>query len=603
MKINKTFFAVALCFSSVAALGQNAQTGDDTLSTEEVIIIKEFEPSIAAARKLNTGPQSVALKTEPLSFKYTRQEVSYTSDFAPDSIKAARLKGEPLSRLYRAYVKAGMGNFLTTYGDVYVNSLRSRNTRWGVEMHHRASNNGIADLPENTFSTNSASVYGTKFLKAHKLHGNVGYTRQRVHYYGLADTYADSIDGTEIDASQIEQTYNIVTGQALLESYFSDSSSINYTADVSYNFLSTPEYTSPVGTTESVQENHLLAKTRFERYFGNELALLNLDFDYNNQNVNLNGADTAVNNANFFVRINPQIEFKGVKWRLSMGLSAFIENEDATDFRFYPNAYFKYNVYNDYIIPYLGINGGLTRVNYNSLRQANPFLASDLTLENQNTRYNIYGGIRGAFSSQISFNIQASLRQEANVALFQKADTTVGAIVPANFYARSQGAFTTVYDTLNITHLKGELTFFAENKFNLLVSGEYFSFDPVRQAKAWHIPELVATVTGRYDLRDKIVAMLDVMYVGERFARTYNASEGEQVASELINGAPSPIYAVKLDGYLDANIGLEYRYNKKLSGFVQVNNILNTGYQRWHDYQVQGINVMFGVTYGFWSRN
>jgi hypothetical protein len=602
MQQHKLYILLMLSFLSQVALAQQARNGDDTLSTEEVIIVKEFEPTIAAARRLNTKPKTVELKTTPLTFSYEEREVNFESTFQPDSIKAARLKGEPLNRLYRAYVKAGMGNYLTTFGEAYINNLRSRNTLWGIGLKHRAANNSMNDLPVNKFARNRAEVYGTRFLKAHKLTGEVAYDHQRVHYYGWNQNYLDSIDYDNVDDDQLKQVYHEIASNLGIESFFSDSNVLNYKVNLSHQFLTTPTYEGVADLKTS--ENRLLVQSSFSRYFDQELAIVNFDIDYNNQQFDTNGTENRINDPNLFIRVNPQVEFKGSKWRLSLGLAAFIESEEDTEFRFYPNAYFKYNVFDDYLIPYLGIKGGLTRTNVNSLRKENPFLSDYILLENQNTRYNAYGGIRGAFTSQISFNIQASIRQEANAPLFVKAAYNPLLLgMPASSFARGMSAFDVVYDTLNVTQITAELNFFQESKLNVLTRLDYWSYNPLNEAKAWHKPQLKLMASGRYDLHNKIVTTLDVFYVGKRYAKTNDPSEGDQVASDVIDNVVVPTYAEELKGYVDINLGLEYRYNKKLSGFIQANNLINQEYDVWHGYDAQGINLLFGITYGFWSRN
>ena len=62
------------------------------------------------------------------------------------------------------------------------------------------------------------------------------------------------------------------------------------------------------------------------------------------------------------------------------------------------------------------------------------------------------------------------------------------------------------------------------------------------------------------------------------------------------------VYGRKIDPIFDFNLGMEYRFTKKLSAFVDVNNILSKNYEIWGNYHVQGINVMAGVTYSFWKK-
>jgi hypothetical protein len=50
---------------------------------------------------------------------------------------------------------------------------------------------------------------------------------------------------------------------------------------------------------------------------------------------------------------------------------------------------------------------------------------------------------------------------------------------------------------------------------------------------------------------------------------------------------------------IDLNLGLEYRYNKRISAFVQLNNLASQRYMRWYNYPVQIFQVMGGVTARF----
>ena len=47
------------------------------------------------------------------------------------------------------------------------------------------------------------------------------------------------------------------------------------------------------------------------------------------------------------------------------------------------------------------------------------------------------------------------------------------------------------------------------------------------------------------------------------------------------------------------NISAEYRYNKKISGFIQFNNFTAKKYQYWTNFPVQSLNVLGGVTFSF----
>ena len=56
---------------------------------------------------------------------------------------------------------------------------------------------------------------------------------------------------------------------------------------------------------------------------------------------------------------------------------------------------------------------------------------------------------------------------------------------------------------------------------------------------------------------------------------------------------------LKLDPAADLNIGAEFSVMPKLNLWVQLNNVLNNRYRRWHQYEVLGLNVLGGVVYSF----
>ncbi len=54
-----------------------------------------------------------------------------------------------------------------------------------------------------------------------------------------------------------------------------------------------------------------------------------------------------------------------------------------------------------------------------------------------------------------------------------------------------------------------------------------------------------------------------------------------------------------LDGFMDLYLGVEYRYTKRLSLFVDVSNLSASKYERWYQYPVQRSLVIGGATYSF----
>jgi outer membrane receptor protein involved in Fe transport len=97
--------------------------------------------------------------------------------------------------------------------------------------------------------------------------------------------------------------------------------------------------------------------------------------------------------------------------------------------------------------------------------------------------------------------------------------------------------------------------------------------------KPWHMPNFVAKTTIWYSLQNKIVLKSSIYYEGKRDIKLQNLS------------------STQIDGVFDINLGIEYRYNKRASAFIDINNLTANRYHVWYLYPAQRFQVMLGVTY------
>ena len=94
------------------------------------------------------------------------------------------------------------------------------------------------------------------------------------------------------------------------------------------------------------------------------------------------------------------------------------------------------------------------------------------------------------------------------------------------------------------------------------------------------------------DLSDKIIVKSDIYLLGKR---TVFSHHEPQISSSFEDGK----YVYTLNPLIDMNLSAEYRYNKKVSGFIQFNNFIGRKYQYWSNFPVQSINILGGVTFSF----
>jgi outer membrane receptor protein involved in Fe transport len=137
----------------------------------------------------------------------------------------------------------------------------------------------------------------------------------------------------------------------------------------------------------------------------------------------------------------------------------------------------------------------------------------------------------------------------------------------------------------------GELRYSHDEHIDIHGGLHLFSFETDLQAEAWNLPTYTINLGGTYDFQDKLLLKIEARFVGMRKA-TLPVSQGWNDLSAV----PT---AVDAKGYVDLYLGLEYRYTKRFSVFLDASNLSASKYERWYNYSAQRALVLGGATYAF----
>lgn len=548
-------FAIVL-----AARGARAQGIGDV----EVISTANFDPVIKEASKQTDKPEILDTVRKITKLAYTTPAKQYITRYQVSSIEPARMVNEPLEKLYRMLIKAGMGNYTMPYGEIFYNNLRSRAMNWGVRYKHLSSFARLDTMGNASFSDNEASVYASKFLKKHTLSGDFNYARNVVHYYGFSEAQHPTLDPDDY-----KQRFQLFEAKGRLHSHYPDTGK-NINHDIHFNYYN-------LGDRYKTFENNVYAdgfvsiykdKTKFNAFAA---------ADY----YNVVSASDTLNN--FIFRLNPYFGAgDGHRWRADVGVGAVADYFDfrGTKYYFYPRFNVYYNVYENLVIPYAGVNGGLEKNGFRSLSIVNPFILSEPLYYNTNNRYNIFAGLRGALSSNTSYDMKATYSRYENMPFFMAEYETY----PENWLGNK---YKVVYMHTRLLNVNGQLKYQFREKINISARGNFYSYQlDSSGVYPWHKPNFDITFSGNYNLRSKILIKADVFIIGKQWA----------LQKEFVNSAAVYV-ARQLNGVTDLNLGVEYRYTKFLSAFVSLNNIGNFRYFRWDKYPTQRFNAMAGVSF------
>ncbi|MBC7412131.1 MAG: TonB-dependent receptor [Bacteroidia bacterium] len=572
-----TLFSYSTLFTlMLISLKTKAQTTPEQ-GTENVTSILDYQPTILNSVKISDLPTFKDSAPAMPKLTYKIIDAQYDMKFIPDAIQPAVVKGEPLTKLYRNLVKVGFGNYNTAYGEYFYNNVRAKKHSYGVHAKHLSSNGNINELETNPGLNDNAIDAHFKYLfKDYSLYSTTGYTSNVVHYYGYSPNFRNelspaypSIASPKWDSSkdivgdkQRFQSWNVST---LLASNF-DKNSENFNNATSLQY-------SGIADDYGMNEQRVNLSTNVGKKHEEEYLYVRAGVDfYNNKNSTLTQNTT-------FVTLNPKIKFNNKTWLLDVGakiVPVFAKDNNRT--YFYPDVNAGYQLLPNFINVYVNLGGNAYRNSFKTLTDVNAFMHNSASLQNTNHQIDANGGVKGQLTKRISYNVHAGYDIYKNFALYVLNDAFL-----------LNNVFTTVYDNVNRAHVGGELNYQLHQKLVIATTANYYNYKATKELKVWYMPDLIINTSAKYNLEDKLIATVQLNYLNTQYARktTYDAKGVKMYET------------IKLNSFVDANLGVEYRYNKRLSAYLQFNNLAAQRYYRFINYPSQRFNVMGGITYGF----
>lgn len=573
LKIN-TFLIVTILFGVNNAFAQE----EDNLGTEVVNIIKPYSPTISDAFKVMEAPlMNDSTDVQKKEVNYSIFSVPVASTFTPAKGEATSIEKTNPIKLYDNYATLGLGNYVNVLAEFYSNFEISRTDNFGLYFKHNSSQGGIKDLllDDKFYNTQLEGNYISRQKdKTYEFKG--GIKHQLFNWYGLNDFY-NSAPPEIINSIDSKHSYfsGFVEGGLIVEdSYFEKgNASIRYLGDSfsssEFNIKVTPEFGFNVI----------------------DLPLtIGVDLDYLSGKFERDYSDTSEIKYSFLnAGIIPKYEIITEDLSLSVGLAGYVSldaENSKTNFYIYPKIEASYRLVDELLIVFGGIDGGLKQNSYYDFKEENPFVSPTLQIQPTSELYNGFAGLKGKLTSALGYNIKASYSKEDNKAMFI-SNYYKGQSIYFEGYENGN-SFGVVYDDIETFSFLGELVFDVSNNFNLGINGVFNSYQVNNELEAWNLPTIEATLFATFNITEKFYGGASLFFVGER-KDLFSSSVSTTMDFEII----------KLDSYFDANAHLGYRFNKQLSIFVKGSNLFGENYQKWANYNVQGIQGMLGASYKF----
>lgn len=526
--------------------GGNASLTKDTTKPGELTITSSFKPSLRSAAKINFNATTPDLDTTKLSLNYNIPAQNLFFSYQPVAIKPLSLSADSSFEWQNnQYIKAGFGNYTTPYVETGLSFGNPNNTLLNIKANYVNSKGNIAFQEFTKANFKASASFGS--IANHELITSIGYNFSSQYKYGVDKTFTP---GKPVD----KQSFNNVDLVAFFQNKLPNSYGISYKPQLAFNLFSDNNK----ATETTITFNAPVTKNINDK--------INFTVDVN-ADITSYKKDTFKLNNNIFA-LSPSLNFNNKILNVTLGAKPTWNNNE---FVFLPNVFAEYKLANDKIIVAAGWQGSFVKNTYKNLANYNPFIEQPTNFLNTKISEQ-YVGIKGSLGKHFSFNSQVYFLQYTNKVLFVNDDNPLNA-----------QTFKPLYEPkLNALKIAAEIGYTEKEKLSILSSFSVLQFSNQDSfPKAYGIIPMELTTTIKYKV------LKDIFLKADLFMFTGNYYRVQTIQTE------------KTDAAFDFNIGAEYKIHNKLNLYVDFNNLFNNQYQRWHQYQVLGLNVVAGVVYSF----
>ena len=579
-KFSLQTLSLVIITSTLLSTVSFAQESSDSLKMD-VTFVGEREMIVKDALKLQSWPELRSLESSKREFSY--RLLAKRMNVAPvwTMLEPVRLRVDaPLARLYRGYARAGYGLYNTPLLELSMTDLRSREGTWGFQATHFATN-APSDFVDERFQNSNGGVWLSRFIGKERVDLTANVTRNNIVFYGnaISDTLAPDT------TMNTHERYLSFGAEMAFKSHHRDSTSLNHEVKIGWSQLR--DLTGTI-------ENNFDGSFEAGKFVGNERFSLSGSMNLDRIVMGVNNPDTIRTDAAIVSLIPTATSYRG-PLTVTAGAGLWVDadtqsrNGSGSTFKFYPKVEASIRVLRDVFIPYISLDGGLESNRLMSIVDKNPFYyaSADSEMRTTSRSNDIKIGMRGTLTKAVSFQINASNTKYEDFLYFgnnASLDTT-------------GSRFTEFYDTLKVKSIGGHLTLNLIKNLDIRLTGAVYDYDENGQDAAWNLPNTRWSMDLSYSFLEKLYIDASVTFSGTR-SSVSQIDPGQDAVAFMQEGGID-YYNVKLPSYIDANIGMEYRYNSRTSVWIKCSNLTNSSYRHWVGYPVQGIQALFGGSYAF----
>jgi hypothetical protein len=519
----------------------------DTARKKSIIITSTFKPALKNTAKLNFNADAPSIDTARPVLQYNLPVQFLSLTYQPAGLNPVAISAESVKTWNNDnYIKVGAGNVDLPYVQAGL-SFGDREHAFYNIFAEGYSSKGKLPFQENSML--AAAISGT--IKApHNLewNGALGFRADDYYLYGFQP------DTLQFAKSQLQQQFFTFDGRIGLHNTIPTAYGLTYSPNVKITAFGE-------NSTPRASEADLVVNVPVEKYIDEHFAIdLGFTADLTNYT---NGQGTTINNNLYLV--SPAVVYHNDNLFMHLEMTP---SWDQGNFHLLPNFRANYTTDDKKFTLFASLDGYYDKGSFKRWAGINPWLWEPTSL--YNTRVvEFFGGIKGSFSSHISYLAKAGLSESHNMPLFLN-DSLDG----KNFQVMYE-------EKLDAFSVHGEISYLQGEDLNITAGLTLTNYKTTTQYKAWGMLPMEFTTTMRWQVVKDLWLKADLW--------AFEGAYWRYLDKAVSSGS----------GGFDVSAGVEFKIAKQINLWLQMNNLFNDKYQRWNQYSVYGFNILGGVIFTF----
>ncbi len=586
--------------SSLTGLAQQAET--DTTISRNIEIVKEYNPVIQEAGKINIMPELKDIEAKKIQTKFAVR----TNPFSPKkdvipSLDYATVSPQPEPHYKNGFVKVGGGNYTSFLGELYAPFYKTQRNLLDFYFKHNSSSGDVKLTPEMYPSLseainsqaltndNRARLSFSRNIKNREFSTFIGGGYNRFDYYGY-DSFTDFFQRSSDSILHPQDDYRkqAFTNFDVNLRYRSKEYISKWKYDLQTNYQLFQNINK---LTEHTVYTNVMGDYRMEgSSLGARLEMYNMFLSKPENTAIYNFNDARNMNDYTVLKLNPYYTFEGNAGKMVIGIKGAFSIGQGRPGSISPDIYGNVKVIDQKLYIYAGITGDLQVNNYRYATQLNPYISPDVRIEDTYTPIDVYAGTKIKFFNKVNADFFIGYKLIENPYFFvNRLDGRVG-VADGIGDSINRNMFDAVYDKdAGLFNAGLTLLYNWQEKLNFTFKSKYNAWSLDKNEKPWQMPAWELDFQTSYSVTDYLRFNLAYRFESGRYARI---SEYSELAGWSNKSA-------SMKNINDLSLGANYQPLSFVNIFLNLNNLLNQEYAGWYGYTKHRFNIMGGISVSF----